>query len=83
MRNEHGKQDRIDEMYAFISSDETGEGVVALTMSDGTTIPMVGADMMRINDLRPIAQDIANHARIKIKLIKLSMREELEEINPQ
>jgi hypothetical protein len=83
MRNEHGRQDRINELYAFISSDETGEGVIALTMSNGNTIPMVGADMERIESLRPIAQEIADDSRIKIKLIKLSVREELEEINPQ
>jgi hypothetical protein len=83
MRNEHGKQDCIDEMYAFISSDETGEGVVAMLLQDGTQLPMIGADMERIDSLREIAQAIATHSRMKIKLIKLSVREELEEINPQ
>jgi hypothetical protein len=82
MRNQYGKQDRIDEIYAFISSDETGEGVVAMTLADGSTIPMIGADMARVNDLRKVAQQIADVMHIRIKLIKLSVREEVEEIAP-
>jgi hypothetical protein len=70
-------------MYAFISSDETGEGVVGMMLSDGSHIPLIGADMDMIDTLRPIAQEIANDARCKIKLIRFSVREELEEINPQ
>ena len=47
----------IEEMFAFISVDnEDGdEGVMAFMSHDGTMMPMVGADMARIESLIPLA----------------------------
>lgn len=72
---------KITEMYAFIAED-TGpddEGVIGFTTSTGW-IPMVGADMKRVDSLRPIATSIARDLGKRVKLIRFTNREELEEI---
>lgn len=72
----------ITEMFAFIAVDETGEGVLAVQTSDGMMMPLVGADLARIDSLRPIAQQLATAHNQTIKLIKFTVREELEVIRP-
>ena len=74
---------RIDEMFAFIASDETGEGICAFPRGDGMMMPMVGADMDRVSDLRTIAQAVATHTGKTIKICRFSTREQIGEILPQ
>jgi hypothetical protein len=73
---------RIDEMWAFISSDATGEGVCAMTHTSGYWLPMICADMLRVESLMPVARALATQTNKKIKLIKLTVREEIMEITP-
>lgn len=70
---------RIDEMFAYIATDETGEGIPAMPIS-GTTMPLVGADRERMESLRPYAERLAKMAGKKFKLVRFSVREDLEEI---
>ncbi len=69
---------RITEMYAFVAEDSgpDDEGVVAMSMGD-LMMPLVGADMARVESLRPIAKDIGASTGQKIKLIHFTTREEL------
>lgn len=78
---------RIDELYAFIAEDQgpDDEGVIALQSTSGTTgeriwLPLVGADMARVESLRPFAEGIGRKTGKKIKLCKFDHRQELEEI---
>ena len=79
---------RIEEMYAFIA-EESGpddEGVIAIQSppgDDGKTLwlPLVGADMARVESLRPIAQGIGHQLGKKVTLVHFSNREDLEVIN--
>jgi hypothetical protein len=73
--------DRIDEVWLFISSDETGEGLCAFSTQDGI-MPMVSADMANVDRLRGLAKRMAKLAGKTIKLIKMSVREEVEEYGP-
>lgn len=73
---------RIDEMFAFVAIDKTGEGVMGFMGPSGQWFPMVGADMARVDQLRPMAQEIARTSGKEIKLLKFSKREELEVIKP-
>lgn len=69
---------RIDEMYAFVVVDEDGtEGIPAFTAGD-LAMPMVGADMAKIEDLRPIAAHVASSFGKRVELVKFSSREHLE-----
>ena len=45
-------------------------------------LPLMGADMQRMNFLRPQVQQLVKNSKIKVKLVKFSNREELEEFNP-
>ena len=72
-------------MYAFVSVDEGGEGVVGMTMPVNgreTFMPFVCADKTRMEALKPIAINIAKEANKTIRLIKLSNRIVLETIEP-
>lgn len=70
---------RILEMYAFVVEDSgpDDEGIVG--MSTGSSwMPLVGADMARVDSLRPIAVSIAKRTGKKVKLLHFTKRTELE-----
>lgn len=70
----------IDSIYAFISEDENGEGVCAASNGTALIMPLIAADERRLELLKPIAQELARHTKKKIKLVKFSVREDLETI---
>jgi len=72
--------DKIIELYAFVSKDEGGEGLIGMVMN-GTFMPFVCADKDRMESLKPHAKNIAKESGKKVKLIKLTCREEIEEYN--
>lgn len=71
---------KVEEIFAFLAEDdEKGEGVCGFC--DPLTrqwMPMVGADMARVESLMPIARSMAKELGRKIKLVKFSNRLELE-----
>jgi hypothetical protein len=72
---------KIDAMFAFVVED-TGpedEGLIAQNIGS-MWMPMVGADMDRVNNLRPLAAAIGKQLNKKIKLLKFTNREEIEVI---
>jgi hypothetical protein len=71
---------RITEMFAFVAEDSLGEGVVGMRMPTGVWIPPVGADMDRVESLKIYARQIAKESGQKIRLIKLTTREDLGEV---
>ena len=73
---------KITEMYAFIAEEgPEDEGIVAMKVGN-TFMPLVGADMDRVESLRPIAVNMANIYKTKITLAKFTTRTDLEEIKP-
>ncbi len=63
--------DKITEMYAFVVIDDGmgqgNEGIPALSLN-GMAMPMVGADMARVDSLRKIAQEMTlDHGRIELR----------------
>ena len=74
---------KITEMYAFIAEDgPEDEGIVAMMQGD-KWIPMVGADMARMDALRPVAEKIAGIHGQKIIIAKFTNRVHIEDIVPQ
>lgn len=72
----------IEKMYAFIVKDTPeGEGLAAIFTPNGW-MPLVGADIKRVNALRPAAQDLVNHTKKEITLCYFSERTEIEIIKP-
>jgi hypothetical protein len=77
------EQLRIDEVWLFISVDETGEGVCgAPLLGAGSLVPLIAADEARLKSLIPVARQLARDSGRQIKLIKLSQRTELMTIAP-
>ena len=74
-------QQRIDEVYMFVSVDETGEGVCAAPIGD-SVMPLIAADEARLKNLIPIARHLSKLSGKTVKLIKLSQRTELMTISP-
>lgn len=73
---------RIDQMYAFVATDKDGtEGIVGAATANGW-MPLVGADMERVDQLRPLVKEIAKATNVTVRLLRFSVREELEVITP-
>lgn len=74
---------RIDQLWAFISSDETGEGLCAAPLlGPGSMVPLIAADEARLKSIAPWAQKIATMSGKTVKLVKLTAREEIAEFKP-
>ena len=73
---------RITDIYAFIAegAGPDDEGVTAF-FANGAWMPMVGADLDRVNSLRPMAHAIVLATGQKITLVRFTAREEVEEIS--
>jgi len=74
---------KIEEMYAFVIED-TGpddEGVVGMGTKMGW-MPLVGADMARVESLKPLASVAARASGKKVKLLHFGCRRLVEVIEP-
>ena len=74
---------RIEQMFAFISSDEDedDEGVIGMSIG-GVMMPLVGADIERANDYRTHAQSVATISGKVVRLVHFSQRTEVEVFEP-
>lgn len=73
--------EKITEIYAFVSVDTGGEGIVGMTLPVNgreTFMPFVCADKKRMESLKLIAKTIAKDSGKTIKLIKLTNRKDIE-----
>ena len=72
---------RIEEMFAFVAEDSgpDDEGVVGMYTKNGW-MPLVGADMARVESLRPIVRTIAVETGQRIKLLHFTHREDLGDV---
>ena len=72
---------RIEEMYAFVvMDDDDTEGVPAFLSGD-LWLPLMGADMSKVEMLRPIAEQFATDLGKPVTLVRFSVREEVEVIH--
>lgn len=73
---------QIDQIWAVLSVDEGGEGVVAAPLN-GMTVPLIAADEARLNSfVLPMARQLVNVFGKKMRLVKFHNREVVEEIIP-
>jgi hypothetical protein len=72
---------RIEEIWAFLSLDEGGEGVCAAPMGQ-MTLPLIAADKQRLDLLYPLARAMAKAFNKPIRLVKFTKREDVEIIQP-
>jgi len=77
--------EKIEEVWAYVSEDhnEDMEDIIGREFNmfgKEVFMPFVCADQEIIKQLRPFAEEIANLSNKKIKLIKFSVRTEVETI---
>ena len=48
----------INELYAFISNDKEGEGIIGMKSPNGDWIPFIGSDLERVKSLKLLADKI-------------------------
>jgi len=74
---------RITEIFAFIAEDAgpDDEGIAAFRHGQ-LWMPMVAADIARVESLRKMAEGISQARGMTIKLVRFTAREELEMIRP-
>ena len=74
---------RIDQIWAFLSVDDGGEGICSAPLKDGMlTVPMIAADKRRLDSLRPIARQMPNIFKKPVRLAKFATREDIEIYQP-
>jgi hypothetical protein len=70
---------KITEMFAFVATDKNGdEGVMGFLEQGGAWVPLVGADMDRVDSLRPIAREITLVAGVDYKILHFNLVGEIE-----
>lgn len=73
---------RIEAVHAFVAVDEDGEeGIIGMQTMKGW-LPFVAADKTRLDQLRPIAQSIANQTNKEVRLLRFAIREDVEVLEP-
>lgn len=75
-------QVKIDQMFAYVvMDDDDTEGIPAIESPMGP-MPLVGADMARVESLNPIAQHMATSLGKEVTLVRFSVRETIEVFKP-
>jgi hypothetical protein len=73
---------RIEHLWAFLSSDEGGEGVCAGPLGGVGVVPYIAADEARLASLGPLAREVARRFGKVVLLAKFGSREDVERIEP-
>jgi hypothetical protein len=74
---------RINQLWLVTFIDGTGEEVVVQAkLTNGDYAPLIAADPARLESMMPAARDLAKTRNIKMRLIKLTNRLDIEDIAP-
>jgi hypothetical protein len=74
---------RINQLWLVTFINEAGEEVVVQAkLTSGDYAPMIAADPARLKSMMPAARDLAKTRNIKMRLIKLTNRLDIEDIAP-
>ncbi len=75
-----GNEKMIDELYAVLSKDENGEGIVAMINPDGGAVPLVFGYEWMLAKVQPAIKKIAEETGQTLRVCKFSNKEILQEI---
>jgi hypothetical protein len=81
--SEEKKPFKIEKLFAYISIAPNGDEGVCAALICGMWQPFVGADMARMDSLKPIAQKIADASEKQIVLMEFSGCKQLEVLKPK
>lgn len=71
----------VNSVFVFVIDNPEGEGIPAMTVGQ-MVMPLVGADMARVDSLRPYAQELADTSGRSIKILEFSVRRLVDQIEP-
>lgn len=72
---------KIEVIYAWVTTEPSGgEGIPAIATETGAIMPLVGADLDRIESFRYVAENMRKHTGYPVRLVRFSNREDLEEL---
>jgi hypothetical protein len=75
--------ERINQLWLVTFINEAGQETVAQAkLTSGDYAPLIAADPARLEGMMPAARDLAKTRNIKMRLIKLTNRLEIETIAP-
>jgi hypothetical protein len=72
----------IKEIFAFVAEDAPGEEGIMAIRSDEMWIPLIGADIRRVEALRPIADTIAKQTGKPYRILFFKLEKEVEVAGP-
>jgi hypothetical protein len=74
---------RITEVHAITGiGDDDEEGIPAIMTTDGP-LPLISSDRVRLEQLKIMAQQIANQTGQSYKIVRFSAREDIGTIEPE
>jgi hypothetical protein len=74
---------RINQLWLVTFINQAGEEVVVQAkLTSGDYAPLIAADPARLESMMPAARDLAKARNIKMRLIKLTNRVDIEDIVP-
>lgn len=76
--NNTGHTKKITELYAFVHTNRIGgEGIISFSPDNGkSNLPMIGADINRVDTLR----EIADHSGVSYRILHFKLTGEIEKI---
>ena len=82
MESPNGIQ-RISQLWLVTYINEAGvETVAQVKAASGEYVPMIAADAARLESMMPAARGLAKANHLKMQLIKLTSRLDIEDIQP-
>lgn len=72
----------ITDIYAFIAVHADGDEAIPAHSMGNILMPLVGADLTRLQQLRPVAEKVARQSGKQVKLVRFTTRTELDVIDP-
>jgi hypothetical protein len=74
-----GTGQKIERLYAWVATEpDGGEGVCSMLLG-GVQMPLIGADMARVESLRDHAAFVARMSGYPVRLVEFSARKVLRE----
>lgn len=70
--------DKIQQLYCFAVTDDDGNEGVPAVSKDGMMLPLMGADMERMDSMRPFMREFEKQSGKKVRLYKFTERMELD-----
>lgn len=81
MSEQASERFQLEGIWAYIGESDGGEGLLAAAI-DGRVVPLIAADLGRVEQLRVHAQRAADQSGVAVRLVRFTQRVEVDTIEP-